>query len=96
MQQGTQLFDGLIAAIRPSAIGEQGDGEATLGIAPERSSGVAQMPEGARGKPGSGLRWLRGRIPSRAPAKFREGSLCRAVKSSTVSGWKSGWPERRP
>jgi len=89
MQQWTQLFDRLVAGIRPGAVGEQGHGEAALGIAPERSPGVAEMAEGARGKSGTGLGWFGGRIPPEGSRSSLRLS-CRAVKSSTVSGRKIG------
>ena len=60
MQRRTELLDGLIGGIGPGAVGEQGDGELAFGIAPERGSGVAEMPEGARGKQRAGLGWRDG------------------------------------
>jgi len=40
---GAQLLDGLIAAIGPGAIGEQGYGQMATWVDPQRGSGVAEM-----------------------------------------------------
>lgn len=65
MERRAELFDGLILGVGPGAVGEEGDGEAALGVAPERGSGVSEMAEGMRRKHGAGLRWWGGRIPGK-------------------------------
>src|SRR5271154_5481437 len=50
VEPGLKLLDGLIGAIRPGAVGGQGDGQRALGIYPQGSSGVAQVSERASRK----------------------------------------------
>jgi hypothetical protein len=50
------LFDGLIRAVGPSAVGQQSNGKTARGIDPERGPGVAKMAKGVFRKIFSGLR----------------------------------------
>ena len=43
VEAGAKLFDGLIGAVRPSAVAEQGHRELAFGVDPQRGSGIAQM-----------------------------------------------------
>ena len=40
---GAQLLDGLIAAVGPGAVGEQGYRQLAVWVDPQRGSGVAEM-----------------------------------------------------
>lgn len=64
MEFGADLFDGLIGAVGPGAVGEQGDGELAFGIDPERSAGVAEVAVGGWAEIFSGLRWGGWSVPS--------------------------------
>ena len=56
VEGGTNLFNGLIRAIGPGAVGEQRDGKLAVGVDPERGAGVTEMAEGAWAEIFSGLR----------------------------------------
>jgi hypothetical protein len=54
---GAELFDGLVGAVGPGAIRQQGDRKLAVGIDPEGRAGVAEVSEGATAEIFPRLRW---------------------------------------
>jgi len=63
VEAGTDLFDRLIGAVGPGSIGEERHGEVALGVDPQRSAGIAEVPVGARGQVAAGLGWCGWCVP---------------------------------
>ena len=68
VEYGADLFDGVIGAVGPGAIGEQRDRKLRRGIDPERCARVAEMAEGVCREMSPGLRNGGGSVPAQSPS----------------------------
>ena len=78
MKFGADLFDGVIGAVGPGAVGEQSDRELAGWIDPERSAGVTKVSVGLRRTIFSRLRWSRRSVPA-------EGAGCATGRAFVAS-----------
>ena len=64
MKRRAHLFDGLVLAVGPGAVGQQSYRKLALGVDPQGCAGVTEMSEGTGREVFSGLRWRGRRVPA--------------------------------